>query len=202
MGIVERKERDKESMRSAVLEAAMDLYLEKGIESLTIRAVAERIEFSPATIYLYFRDKDDIVYQLYNIAFGTFYEKQLEWNSIADPLERLRHGCKNYVEWGVQNPKLYDLMFILDIPMDVIEEENCEDNGLRSFDELKKLLAECIAADKIKIKDPELAAMMCWNMIHGVTSLLIKKRIVIPHEAVAQMTDAILDTYFLLVAKQ
>lgn len=202
MGIAERKERDKESMRSAVLEAAMELYLEKGIESLTIRAVAERIEFSPATIYLYFRDKDDIVYQLYNIAFGKFYEKQLEWNSIADPLERLRHGCKHYVEWGVQNPKLYDLMFILDVPMNVIEEENCQDNGLRSFDELKKLLAECIAADKIKIKDPELAAMMCWNMIHGVTSLLIKKRIVIPQEAVAQMTDAILDTYFLLVAKQ
>jgi len=202
MGIVERKERDKESMRSAVLEAAMELYLEKGIESLTIRAVAERIEFSPATIYLYFRDKDDIVYQLYNIAFGKFYEKQLEWNSIDNPLERLRYGCKHYVEWGVQNPKLYDLMFILEIPMNVIEEENCQDNGLRSFDELKKLLAECIAADKLKIKDPELAAMMCWNMIHGVTSLLIKKRIVIPQETVAHMTDAILDTYFLLVAKQ
>lgn len=202
MGIAERKERDKESMRSAVLEAAMDLYLEKGIESLTIRAVAERIEFSPATIYLYFRDKDDIVYQLYNIAFGKFYEKQLEWNNIADPLERLRHGCKHYVEWGIANPKLYDLMFILEIPMDVIEEEDCEDNGKRSYDELKKLLAECIAADKIKIKDAELAAMMCWNMIHGVTSLLIKKRVVIPHEAVPQMTDAILDTYFLLVSKQ
>lgn len=202
MGIAERKERYTQNMRQSVLDAAMELYHEKGIEALTIRAIAERIEFSPATIYLYFRDKDDIVYQLYNIAFGKFYEKQLEWNNIADPLERLRHGCKHYVEWGIQNPKLYDLMFILEIPMNVIEEKNCQDNGLRSFDELKKLLAECIAADKIKIKDAELAAMMCWNMIHGVTSLLIKKRIVIAHEAVAQMTDAILDTYFLLVAKQ
>ncbi len=202
MGIAERKERDKESMRSAVLDAAMDLYLEKGIESLTIRAVAERIEFSPATIYLYFRDKDDIVYQLYNIAFGKFYQKQLEANSIADPLERLRKGCQDYIEWGVANPKLYDLMFILDIPMDVIAKEDCDDNGLRSFDELKNLLAECVAADKLKIKDPELAAIMCWNMIHGITSLIIKKRVVIPHEAVPEMTAAMMDTYFLLISKQ
>lgn len=201
MGIAERKERDKLSMRQAILDAAMELYHEKGIEALTLRAVAESIEFSPATIYLYFKDKDEIVYHLYSMAFAKFYQKQLEVNSIADPLDRLRQGCRDYIEWGVQNPKLYDLMFILDIPMNVIEEENCQDIGKTSFAELQNLMVECIAADKLKIKDPELAAIMCWNMIHGITSLLIKKRIVIPHEAVPQMTNAVLDTFFVLVAK-
>jgi AcrR family transcriptional regulator len=203
MGIAERKERDRESMRQLILDAAMELYHEKGIEALTIRAVAERIEFSPATIYLYFRDKDEIVYHLYNIAFGKFYERQMEWNrAIADPLERLRKGCEDYIHWGVENPKLYDLMFILEIPMSVIEQEHCEDNGKTSFSELKNLMSECIAANKLKIKDPEFAALMCWNMIHGITSLLIKKRIVIPHEAVPQMVTSMLDTYFLFITKQ
>jgi len=71
MGIQDRKERDRESMKARILDAAMALYQENGLESVSIRSIAERIEFSPATIYLYYRDKEDIFYGLYNLAFGS-----------------------------------------------------------------------------------------------------------------------------------
>jgi AcrR family transcriptional regulator len=61
MGIKERKELEKQKMRKLILDNAMKLFLEKGFENITIRHIAEKIEYSPATIYLYFKDKDEIM---------------------------------------------------------------------------------------------------------------------------------------------
>ena len=188
-------------MKSQILDAAMQLYLSEGIENVTIRNIAEKIEFSPATIYLYFKDKDQIFFQLYNLAFGKFYAEQQKLESIPDPLERLHKAGHQYIQWSLENPKLYDLMFILEIPMDVIAEENCEDIGWRSFGLLKKTVSECISAGRLKLKDADLAAMMYWNMVHGIVSLLIKKRVLYPEEAIKPMTSGMLDTFMLLTRK-
>ena len=188
-------------MKSRIIDAAMELYLENGYDSLTIRNIAEKIEFSPATIYLYFKDKDEIFFSLYNIAFGKFYEKQLEFETIAAPLERINKLGHHYINWGLENPKLYDLMFILDIPMNVIIEGNCVDCGRNTYELLKKTVAECIAQGRLKVKDADLASMMFWNMVHGVVSLLIKKRILYPQEVIKPMTSAIIDNFILLMKK-
>ena len=58
MGINERKQREKEVMRGSILDTAMKLFLEEGFQNVSIRRIAEKIEYSPATIYLYFRNKD------------------------------------------------------------------------------------------------------------------------------------------------
>ncbi|MFI5264640.1 MAG: TetR/AcrR family transcriptional regulator [Candidatus Kapaibacterium sp.] len=188
-------------MKSRILGAAMELYLAVGIENVTIRNIAEKIEFSPATIYLYFKDKDEIFFNLYNLAFGKFYAKQMELESIADPMKRLSKSGHQYIQWALANPKLYDLMFILEIPMNVIAKEKCADIGLQSFSVLKKTVAECIAAGKLKVKDADLAAMMYWNMVHGIVSLLIKKRVLYPPEVIKPMTEGMLDTFTTLMQK-
>ncbi|MEX0893041.1 MAG: helix-turn-helix domain-containing protein, partial [Gemmatimonadota bacterium] len=58
MGIAERREREREQVRTLIVEAARDILSAEGLEALSMRAIAERIEYSPATIYLYFKDKD------------------------------------------------------------------------------------------------------------------------------------------------
>ncbi|HEY9245546.1 MAG TPA: helix-turn-helix domain-containing protein, partial [Candidatus Methanoperedens sp.] len=73
MGIKERKELEKQEMRKLILDTAMRLILEKGFENVTIRHIAEEIEYSPATIYLYFKDKDDIIYTLHREGFEKLY---------------------------------------------------------------------------------------------------------------------------------
>jgi AcrR family transcriptional regulator len=201
MGIVDRKERERTSMKSKILDAAMDLYLASGIENVTIRNIAEMIEFSPATIYLYYKDKDQIFFNLYNLAFGKFYAKQMELESIADPMERLKKSGHQYIRWALKNPKLYDLMFILEIPMNVIAKEACVDIGQQSFGVLRKTVVECIAAGKLQVKDADLAAMMFWNMVHGIVSLLIKKRVLYPPDIIGPMTEGMLDTFTKLMQK-
>ena len=201
MAIANRKERERSSMKALVVQAALELYLASGIENVTIRNIAEKIEFSPATIYLYFRDKDEIFFSLYNLAFGKFYLEQLALETIGDPMERLYRLGRLYLSWALENPKLYDIMFILEIPMTVIAEENCLDIGLRSLEVLKKTVGECIKQDGLKVKDVDLASMMLWNFMHGIVSLMIKKRILYPQATLEQITTGMLDNFMLLMRK-
>ena len=55
MGVTERKERERQEMRQRILDAAQQVFVEEGYEKASIRNIAERIEYSPATIYLYFK---------------------------------------------------------------------------------------------------------------------------------------------------
>src|SRR6266581_4937915 len=64
MGIKERQERDRETVRRAILDAARDLFTTEGYKNVSIRKIAERIEYSPAAIYGYFPSKDDIFFAL------------------------------------------------------------------------------------------------------------------------------------------
>ena len=89
MGIVERKEREKEEMRKLILEAAQKLFLETGFEKVSIRNIADAIEYSPATIYLYFKDKNELLYAIHNIGFQKMIEEFYPALSLADPFDRL-----------------------------------------------------------------------------------------------------------------
>src|SRR5918995_1571884 len=64
MGIKERQERDREAVRRAILDAARELFVAEGFQNVSIRKIAERIEYSPAAIYSYFPSKDDIFFAL------------------------------------------------------------------------------------------------------------------------------------------
>src|SRR4030088_198010 len=64
MGIKERQERDREAVSRAILDAARELFVAEGFQNVSIRKIAERIEYSPAAIYGYFPSKDDIFFAL------------------------------------------------------------------------------------------------------------------------------------------
>jgi AcrR family transcriptional regulator len=76
MGITERKERAAQQLRNSILETAMELFLDDGFENVTIRRIAEKIEYSPATVYLYYQDKNEILYALHAEGFDMLYEQQ------------------------------------------------------------------------------------------------------------------------------
>ncbi|HYQ86264.1 MAG TPA: helix-turn-helix domain-containing protein, partial [Bacteroidota bacterium] len=69
MTVAARKMREKEEMKTLVLETAMKLFLDEGFGNVSIRRIAENIDYSPATIYLYFKDKDEILFALHSAGF-------------------------------------------------------------------------------------------------------------------------------------
>src|ERR1700743_2772451 len=117
MGCAERKEKQKMEIRQLILDASMKLFVEEGFDSITIRRIAELIEYSPTTVYLYFKDKDEIFYGLHDLGFEKMQEFNQNLASIQNPLVRLHKMGENYIHFGMENPEYYSLMFINGEPM-------------------------------------------------------------------------------------
>jgi len=113
MGIKERQERDREAVRRAILDAARDLFVREGFENVSIRKVAERIEYSPAAIYSYFPGKDDIFFALAEEGFRLLYRPERH-DAVHDlpPLDRIRELFWQLYEFSNAHPQYFALMFL------------------------------------------------------------------------------------------
>jgi AcrR family transcriptional regulator len=177
MGIIERKERDKLEMRLMILETAKEVFIEEGFEKASIRAIAERIEYSPATIYLYFKDKNELFFAVHELGFDKLLlEMENAIEGITDPYEELRRRGYAYMKFAFENPEMYDLMFILNAPMDTLKEEETWNSGHKCFMLLCETLQRGIEAKQLKFSKVEVAAMSIWSFMHGMVSLRIRNR--------------------------
>lgn len=108
-----RREQERRELRELILKAAGEEFLEKGYDSFSLRRVAERIGYTPTTIYLYFRNKDELLLETVQDGFSGF-DRRVEETAaaFADPLQRIEALGHAYIEFGLQNPALYRLMFM------------------------------------------------------------------------------------------
>jgi AcrR family transcriptional regulator len=196
MGIVERRQREKQQMRRQILDTAMDLFIENGYEEVSIRRIADHIEYSPATIYLYFQDKDDILFVLHEEGFEKMIAEQAQVSDIADPLERLIRIGEVYVRFGLAHPEYYELMFILKNPMRKLKSDDayCEWGcGIRSYDFLRQAVRDCVAAGFFTDADSEVLAIAMWAQVHGFVALILRDRLhMIPAEMREQLVEGFL----------
>lgn len=178
MGISERKERDKLGMKKMILDAAMKLFIEEGYESVSIRKIADKIEYSPASIYTYFPDKNSILFELHTEGFAKLYEKQLEVQKFSDPAEKLIAHGKAYLDFAIGNPEYYDVMFIMHSPACKIMECKIWEAGDKSYDLLLKNVEECKTAGLLKDYDANAIAFLLWSAVHGISALYLRNRLV------------------------
>ena len=176
MGISERKERDKVEMRSKIIQAAIDMFLTEGYEKTSIRNIAEKIEYSPATIYLYYKDKDELLYEVQKQAFEKLEQEFAEKATSTEPFERLGQICRAYVNYGKNNPEMYDLMFILNSPMNCVRPEDAWTNNADCFTVLFNCMAECMEKKLLRFDDLMIGALSVWAMGHGLVSLDVRCR--------------------------
>lgn len=178
MGITERKEKQKLEIRKAILDASMKLFTEQGFESVSIRKIADLIEYSPTTVYLYFKDKNEILFNLHEIGFQKMAEYTADLWSIKNPLVRLHKMGEYYMQFGIEHPAFYDLMFILKAPMESLEMiNNCEwKSGDQALGRLIETVQECMDRNLIEKGDVYAVGMAVWAMVHGMVSLAIRNR--------------------------
>lgn len=179
MGITERKEKQKQELRKNILDASMKLFVEEGFEKVSIRRIAEIIEYSPTTIYLHFKDKDEILFHLCEIGFQKLTEYNQNLQDFRNPLVRLHKMGENYLRFGLAHPEYYDLMFIQPAPMAALEAMGCTDewhSGDKALDHLKLVISECMEAGLICKGNVDVASMAIWSTVHGLVALYIRKR--------------------------
>jgi AcrR family transcriptional regulator len=113
MGTKERQQRDRDRIQQAILTAARDLFITDGYRNVSMRKIADRIEYSPAAIYSYFPSKDDIFFALAEEGFRLLAQRlQDAIDKVSDPLERLHRGLWAFYEFSKTNPEYFELMFI------------------------------------------------------------------------------------------
>lgn len=176
MALNSRRQLEKENLRQEILDAARELFVAEGYDSVSMRKIADRIGYSPTTIYLYFKDKSELLQEICESTFAKL-SKQIEksWTTTEDPLERLRLGLLSYIDFGLENPHHYDLVLISPKEMHLADLAIVfEDSmGRKAFDLLIKSVVECLEAGVIRQADVALTAQTLWAGLHGVTALLI-----------------------------
>jgi AcrR family transcriptional regulator len=166
-----------ENMQQQILTVSSQLFQEEGYEKTTLRKIAAVIGCNPATIYNYYGNKEAIFFALQEQAFTQFYEafEDIRESNIKG-FQKLRKMGRKYVDFGLNHPNLYELMFILKPPMQAAEALDPEWNiGAKNYDLLKEAVAECIEEGSIRIQDIESGAFMIWSMVHGLVTLRINK---------------------------
>jgi AcrR family transcriptional regulator len=177
MGVAERKARDKEQLKRQILDAARELFVREGYENVSMRKIAEKIEYSPATIYTYFEDKDEI---LDSLCEETFRRLQHKLSALqerqGDALELLKRGMETYIRFGLEHPDHYIVTFILKNPR-YERPEGCKTRkgraGQECFNDMRNAVRRCMEEGRIKNADLEETSQALWAGIHGLTALLI-----------------------------
>jgi AcrR family transcriptional regulator len=174
MGVKERRAREKEQLRHQILSAARELFVNEGYENVSMRKIADKIEYSPTTIYLYFKDKADLLDSVCKeTLLNLLNTLELLKRDKSDPVEVLRKSGKAYVEFGLKYPQDYKLTFVVRPQFQKglgLQEGSV---GERVFDYLRAMVSECIRQERFRQVDVEITGQALWSAVHGVTLLLI-----------------------------
>ena len=175
MGVLERREREKQELRTKILDAARELFVAEGYDAVTMRAVAEKIEYSATAIYKHFADKDALVAELCRHDFRNFAAHFARAASVEDPVERLRAAGRAYFDFAVEYPQHYRLMFMAARPQIAPEEGEREDPAQNAYVFLRATVQDAIQQGLFRpeFSDAELASQTIWAATHGVAALEI-----------------------------
>jgi len=169
-----RQDQEKQELRQAILTAAGELFLEQGYERFSLRKVAGRIGYSTTTIYLYFRDKDDLLFTVVDEGFVRLGQQlAAAAASTEDPWERLIALGRAYVNFGLQNPVYYQLMFMQRTDFLTRRQAGESQPRIASFRVLQQTVQQAIDAGVLRPGDAESYSDVFWALVHGMVSLAI-----------------------------
>jgi len=169
MGVSERRERDKEAIKNLIIDRAYEMIENEGVENLSIRKIAKAIEYSPMTIYGYFKNKEEILFSISMRAYDHFLEKSNLYLQ-QEPEERIKSRLREYLNFGISNPNIYKAIW-----SSGFSGEGSTNRIFRKYgiDMLCSDIREGIEKKIFKAVDAEVYSVIIWASIHGLTQTLL-----------------------------
>lgn len=168
-----RRNQEKQEVRQAILTASTELFLEHGYHNFSLRQVAEKIGYSPGTIYLYFQDKDAILFTIMEEGVVRFAQMLTEAAATPDARERLTRIGEAYIRFGVQNPAHYQLMFMQRPDYLARAPQGTPPPAGDIFELWRKVVEAAMQAGVLRLADPTSTGDTLWALLHGVVSIAI-----------------------------
>jgi AcrR family transcriptional regulator len=178
MGSKERRERERGELRGLIMDAAREMLAREGYEAISMRKLADAIEYSPTAIYAYFTDKEELFRQICMDDFDRFNASQTSAIEEPDPVKRIRLVGEMYVRFAVEHPNHFRRMF-LDPPHVSLSQEQLARRGDPSHDGyafFRGTVAEAVAAGRFVPKlgnDIDLITQTLWAAVHGIAAILV-----------------------------
>ncbi len=181
MGVVERKEREKKARRQAILDAARECFFRDGFEATTISQIAETVELSTGTLYLYFKNKEEIYVSILEEGLDILYalmKGSERPNALAREL--LVAYCEAYYRFYIDYGQYFDVMFFLRRPDKKILLEGdlkakLEQKSLECLGLLESAVKKGIVEGDFRVVSPYEASRVLWGTMNGLM-LLHEKR--------------------------
>lgn len=174
MGIAERKEREKQELRTRIIETTAKILIEEGYEKTTIRKVADAIEYSPRTVYLYFRDKDSLLMEIIEDGFAATLEKRSEIKESLDyskPAQIFGVQVMNNIQTALSSPKLYRaILYLLQY-----KAYSPGPKQLELMEHVRKDIEECYVLHGKDTNNTEQKAELIFAFLRGFNMMLINK---------------------------
>lgn len=169
-------ERRRARVRAAILEAAERVFAKEGEDGLSIRRLAEEIDYSPGAIYKYFDSKDDLIDELKEAFFARILDKIDENLESGAPFrQRARNCVAAYIRTALEKPQHYAAAFSGVTPAHGTQTDmTCApSNKMRAFDFLADMIAEGQALGELRAElDPVDAAKSLWTGLHGAAVIM------------------------------
>lgn len=173
-----RRQAYKEELRRHILETARRLFVRDGYEGFSLRKLASEVGYSPAALYLHFKNKQEIFRCLVAESFETLLKTTPSPEEVApgDPVAQIKLGMRRYVNFGLEHPDHYRLAFLVpNQGVSTAEEAAAAPRTNAAFAALRARLERCIASGRMQPGSVDLIAQAIWAACHGVTSLLIQR---------------------------
>lgn len=180
MASAERREREKANLRRAILDAARELFVTEDFHAVSMRKIAEKIEYSPTAIYLYFKDKEEILAHLASEGFSMLADR-FETLDTPDPIERLREGARIYMDFARTQTQYFQIMFQIGPQLMPHGSEMCIHKaslGMRTFNFIDECVQEANAKGLLRhFASENIASHVLWAQIHGAAALMLSGRL-------------------------
>jgi AcrR family transcriptional regulator len=200
MGVLERREREKAALRKRILDAGREILVEDGYQALTMRKLAEKIEYTPGALYVHFPDKDALVRAICQSDMQEFAKKCRAALTVPDAMERLRSLARLYAHFALEHPQQYKVLFVLD-PVPALDHDSIVERGNPESDAyavLELAVEGALAAGHFPAYEqrPQLVAQLLWAGMHGVVSIENRRHagMKIPFEPIDDRVAAMCDT--------
>jgi AcrR family transcriptional regulator len=176
MKSVTRRKQQQEDLRAKILDAARELFVNHGVEAVSMRKIADKIGYSATTLYNYFEDKEALLYALCDADFGTLQDLFKKIGKIADPIARLRKLGQTYINFALRYPSHYRFMFMtprVHRDDDVFREIEPSNPDQDSYAFVRATVVEALTAGAFRdeYRDADLLSQVIWSAVHGVASL-------------------------------
>ena len=182
------------SAAEKIIDAARAIFVEAGEAAVTMRAVATRAEVSPMAAYRHFESREALMQAVMERGHDAFLRRMHHALAAPGPAERLAATGRAYLDFALENPRDYALMFMQSVAGDpcATSAQGPAWRDAATFRFLVDRISECAAAGLMPPGDPELQALSLWAHIHGLVSLYLAQKLALDEPAFRALCDRVL----------